>query len=81
MPGAVLPASGAPRPVWRVLKDAGIVPSTSEARRLIQQGGVEVNHHRVQTLDETLTAGRYAIKVGKRRIYRVVIEGGPGSEH
>ena len=75
VPGAVLPASGAPRPVWRVLKDAGIVASTSEARRLIQQGGVEVNRRRVQGLDETLRAGRYAIKVGKRRVYRVIVEG------
>jgi tyrosyl-tRNA synthetase len=74
IPGSVLPPSAAPRPVWRVLKDAGIVPSTSEARRLIQQGGVEVNRQRVLDLDEALPAGRYAIKVGKRRIYRVVIE-------
>jgi tyrosyl-tRNA synthetase len=75
VPGSVLPASDAARPVWRVLKDAGIVPSTSEARRLIQQGGVEINRRRVQSLDEALLAGRYAIKVGKRRVYRVIIEG------
>ena len=74
VPGSVLPPSEQPRPVWRVLKDAGIVPSTSEARRLIQQGGVEVNRHRVQGLEETMAAGRYAIKVGKRRVYRVIIE-------
>ena len=75
VPGSVLPAAPEPRPVWRVLKDAGIVPSTSEARRLIQQGGVEVNSQRVGNLDETLPPGRYAIKVGKRRVYRVVIDG------
>jgi tyrosyl-tRNA synthetase len=75
VPGSVLSATETPRPVWRVLKDAGIVPSTSEARRLIQQGGVEVNRKRVVELGETLAPGRYAIKVGKRRVYRVVIEG------
>jgi tyrosyl-tRNA synthetase len=74
VPGAVLTGTEAPRPVWRVLKDAGIAASTSEARRLIQQGGVEVNRRKVHTLDETLPAGRYAIKVGKRRVYRVIIE-------
>jgi tyrosyl-tRNA synthetase len=74
VPGAVLPHCEPPRPIWRVLKDAGIVPSTSEARRLIQQGGVEVNRERVVDLGRTLPSGRYAIKVGKRRIYRVVIE-------
>ena len=80
VPSSVLPASEAPRPIWRVLKDAGIVPSTSEARRLIQQGGIEVNRRRVQSLDETLVAGRYAVKVGKRRVYRVIIEAQGASE-
>ena len=75
IPGSVLSATETPRPVWRVLKDADIVASTSEARRLIEQGGVEVNRKRVVELGETLPAGRYAIKVGKRRVYRVVIEG------
>jgi len=75
VPGSVLPAAPQPRPIWRVLKDAGLVPSTSEARRLIQQGGVEVNSQRVGDLDETLPPGRYAIKIGRRRVYRVVIEG------
>jgi tyrosyl-tRNA synthetase len=74
VPGSVLPATQPPRPIWRVLKEAGIVPSTSEARRLIQQGGVEVNRERVADVNRTLPAGRYAIKVGKRRVYRVVIE-------
>ncbi|HEU4368207.1 MAG TPA: tyrosine--tRNA ligase [Methylomirabilota bacterium] len=75
VPGAVLPAAPQSRPIWRVLKDAGLVPSTSEARRLIQQGGVEVNSRRVADLSEVLPPGRYAIKIGRRRVYRVVIEG------
>ena len=74
VPGAVLPATDAPRPVWRVLREARIVPSNSEARRLIQQGGVEVNRQRVVDLNAVLPAGRYMIKVGKRRVHRVVIE-------
>jgi len=74
-PGAVLPAEAAPRPVWKVLKEAKLVPSTSEARRLIQQGGVEVNHRKVGDVGEVLGAGAYTIKLGKRRIYRVIIEG------
>jgi tyrosyl-tRNA synthetase len=72
-PDAVLHADG-PAPVWKILKDAGFVASTSEARRLIQQGGVEVNQRRVGDVGETLTAGDYTIKLGKRRIYRVVLE-------
>lgn len=73
-PDAVL-AADAPRPVWKVLKEAGLVPSTSEARRLIQQGGVEVNERRIGDVAEALGAGAYMIKLGKRRIYRVIIEG------
>jgi tyrosyl-tRNA synthetase len=73
--GAVLPAETPARPVWRVLKEAGLVPSTSEARRLIQQGGVEVNRRRIGDLSEVLGAGAHTIKLGKRRIYRVIIEG------
>jgi tyrosyl-tRNA synthetase len=72
-PDAVLKTE-APAPVWKVLKDAGFVPSTSEARRLIQQGGVEVNQRRVADVAEMLGAGDYTIKLGKRRIYRVVLE-------
>ena len=75
MPGAVLPAEATPRPVWKVLKEANLVPSTSEARRLIQQGGVEVNQRRISDAGEALGAGAYTIKLGKRRIYRVIIEG------
>ena len=73
-PDAVLRAES-PAPLWKVLKDAGFVPSTSEARRLIQQGGVEVNERRIADVAETLAAGDYTIKLGKRRIYRVVLEG------
>jgi tyrosyl-tRNA synthetase len=72
-PDAVL-TTAEPAPVWKVLKDAGFVPSTSEARRLIQQGGVEVNQRRIADVAETLGAGDYTIKLGKRRVYRVILE-------
>jgi tyrosyl-tRNA synthetase len=73
-PDAVLQAD-APLPVWRVLKDAGLVSSASEARRLIQQGGVEVDGEKVTDLAETAGAGAHTVKLGKRRIYRVILEG------
>ena len=73
-PDAVLQAA-APLPVWRVLKDAGLVSSTSEARRLIQQGGVEVDGERVTDLAETIAAGPHTVKLGKRRISRVILKG------
>jgi tyrosyl-tRNA synthetase len=75
--GRVLPPKGAPWPVWLVLKEAGLVPSTSEARRMIQQGAVEIDRRRVVSAEETLAPGRgYLIQVGKRRFKRVLLEGG-----
>ena len=69
-------SSGGASPLWRVLKEAGLVSSTSEARRMIQQGAVEVDHQRVTSTDETLMPGKeYLIQVGKRRFKRVLLEG------
>lgn len=74
--GKSLPPKGAPWPVWLVLKEAGLVPSTSEARRMIQQGAVEIDRRRVASTEETLVPGSaYLIQVGKRRFKRVVVEG------
>jgi tyrosyl-tRNA synthetase len=72
--GAVLPHESSPRPVWRALHEAGFVKSTSEARRLIQQGGVELNRRRLSDIGETMGTGVYTVKLGKRRLYRLVIE-------
>jgi tyrosyl-tRNA synthetase len=76
-PGAVLPADAAAWPLWRVLstavEQAGARMSTSEARRLIQQGGVEVDGVRATNIDQRTPPGPHTVKVGKRRIYRVII--------
>ncbi len=77
LPGAVLTGAG-PWPVWRILKQAGLVDSTSEARRLIGQGAVEIDRQRVTSVEETLAPGKgYLIQVGKRRFKRVVLEAPP----
>jgi tyrosyl-tRNA synthetase len=73
--GKGLPTTGTPWPVWLVLKEAGLVASTSEGRRMIQQGAVEVDRRRVASVDEVLPPGKgYLIKVGKRRFKRVLLE-------
>ncbi len=59
-------------PVRVVLVQSGLLASGSEARRMIQQGAVEVDRQRVVDLDTTLAAGKeYTIQVGKRRFLRV----------
>ena len=74
--GRTRPPRDGPWPVWLVLREAGLVASTSEARRMIQQGAVEVDRRRVTSAEETLAPGReYLIQVGKRRFKRVLLEG------
>ena len=59
-------------PITNLLKDAGLVASTSEAFRLIQQGAVRIDGERVESRDLELAAGAHHIyQVGKRRVARV----------
>jgi tyrosyl-tRNA synthetase len=76
----VVAARGGSAPLWQVLRDAGLVPSSSEARRMVQQGAVEIDGERVGDVNRELRDGcRYLIKVGKRRFRRVVVTGGEGA--
>jgi tyrosyl-tRNA synthetase len=73
--GKSRPPKGEPWPVWLVLKEAGLVQSTSEARRMIQQGAVEIDRQRVTSTETTLApGGEYLIQVGKRRFKRVILD-------
>jgi len=76
-PGKAVQRRGSSWPVWLVLKEAGLVSSSSEARRMIQQGAVQIDRRRVSSVEETLAPGQsYLIQVGKRRFKRVLLEGG-----
>ncbi len=55
--------------IWipRLLSDVGLVKSSSDGRRRIQQGGVEVDGERITDPQSSLQRGRrYVIKAGKR---------------
>jgi len=56
-----------------VLKQAGLAPSTSEAVRNLEQGGVRVDGERVSDRARRLAAGTYVIQVGKRKWARVTV--------
>jgi tyrosyl-tRNA synthetase len=59
----------------RVLAAAGLAPSSSEGRRLIAQGAVEVDGERVRQVDATLAVGHtHVVRVGRRRFSRVRID-------
>lgn len=65
--------SGAPLGMGNVLKQAGLAPSTSEANRLIDGGGVRVDGGVVSDRGLKLTAGTYVVQVGKRKFARVTL--------
>jgi tyrosyl-tRNA synthetase len=70
VPEAALP-DGDPLHLPKLLADAGLAPSTSEARRLIQQGAVKVDGEPVSELDLAREKLRGAlVQAGKRRFVR-----------
>jgi tyrosyl-tRNA synthetase len=65
--------SGAPMGIGALLKAAGLAPSTSEASRLIDGGGVRVDSSVVSDKGLKLDAGTYVLQVGKRKFARVAL--------
>ena len=69
-----LPSGGKAIPIAQVLKQAGLTASTSEALRMIEQGGVRMDGERVSDRELALACGTVAvIQVGKRKFARVTI--------
>ncbi|HMN20072.1 MAG TPA: tyrosine--tRNA ligase [Ottowia sp.] len=65
--------TGAPLGIGLVLKHSGLAPSTSEANRLIEGGGVRVDSSVISDKGLKLGAGRYVVQVGKRKFARVTL--------
>ncbi len=65
--------SGAPLGIAQLLKSAGLAPSTSEANRLIDGGGVRIDSSAVSDKGIKLEAGTYVVQVGKRKFARVTL--------
>jgi len=68
-----LPADGAGLGIGALLKQAGLVPSTSEAVRMIEQGGVRIDGAAVSDKGLKLQAGSMVVQVGKRKFARVTL--------
>jgi tyrosyl-tRNA synthetase len=60
-------------PLPALLKQAGLAPSTSEAVRNIDQGGVRVDGEKVGDRARRFGAGTYVVQVGKRKWARVTV--------
>ena len=77
MPNVELPAVKQGLALPNLLKDAGLVQSTSEAIRLIKQGAVRIDGERVEDQKLMLPPGTQGVfQVGKRRFARVQVLAG-----
>jgi tyrosyl-tRNA synthetase len=65
--------AGAPLAIGALLKQAGLVASTSDALRNVEQGGVRIDGVTIADRALKLPAGRYVLQVGKRRFARVTL--------
>jgi len=74
MPEVTVHTNGAGMPIAQLAKQAGIVDSTSEALRLIQQHGLRLDGEVVSDKALAVLAGRTVIiQAGKRRFARVTL--------
>lgn len=75
MPELTLDAGSEGIAIANLLKDADLVASTSEALRMIKQGGVKIDGEKVDDAKLTLSAGSTAVyQVGKRKFARVTLK-------
>lgn len=74
MPERSVSAPGGRLPIANLLKEAALTSSTTEARRMIEQGAVRMDGERVEDLGLEVVAGTTGIfQVGKRRFARVTV--------
>jgi tyrosyl-tRNA synthetase len=74
MPEVTLQAPAGGLVVTHALRQAGLVPSVSEAVRNIEQGGVRLNGERLADKGRRLAAGETVVaQVGKRKFARITI--------
>jgi len=72
------------KPVTAIFVDAGLVSSSSEARRLIKQGGATVNDRKIESVEYLVTprdlrvgadgAQELMLRAGKKHFFRILVE-------
>lgn len=76
MPEITLTTEASGISVANLLKDAGLVGSTSEALRMIQQGAVKIDGEKVEDRNLLINKGSFAVfQVGKRKFAKVSVAG------
>jgi len=64
---------GAPMGIGALLKAAGLAPSTTEAGRLVDGGGVRIDGAVISDKGLKVEAGTFVLQVGKRKFARVTL--------
>ena len=67
--------AGAPIGILKLLREAGLVASGSEAQRNIEQGGVRLDGTKIEDKSLQIDGGVYVLQVGKRKFARVTVVG------
>ena len=65
--------SGAPIGIGQLLKQANLCASSSEALRMVEQGGVRIDGETVSDKGLKVEAGTFVLQVGKRKFARVTL--------
>jgi len=65
--------SGAPLGIGQLLKQANLCASTSEALRMVEQGGVRIDGGVISDKALKIDAGTFVLQVGKRKFARVTL--------
>ncbi|PTQ83349.1 tyrosyl-tRNA synthetase [Nitrosospira multiformis] len=74
LPENILQAGKEGLPIAQLLKQTGLTASTTEALRMIEQGGVKLNGEKVSDKTFRLSCGQMVVvQVGKRKFARVTI--------
>lgn len=68
-----LSLSGAPIGIGQLLKQANLCASTSEALRMVDQGGVRIDGTVISDKALKVDAGQFVVQVGKRKFARVTL--------
>ncbi len=74
LPTVILESAGAALGIAQILKLAGLTASTSEALRMIDQGGVKIDGEKIEDKSLSFAAGTaFVVQVGKRKFARMEI--------
>jgi tyrosyl-tRNA synthetase len=75
IPEFELPSNAQPLALYQVLKRVGLTASTSEAMRMIGQGGVRLDGEKITDKNLKLSSGKTVVlQVGKRKFARVRLD-------